>query len=115
MKKDDSDLGISVEVLGGLERAGINTCGRLRAASDEELLDIRGFGPKTLTSIHEAIHRMRQRPDADLLADHHPIARRNKTIVARARAETFGEIAESYGISVARVREIVMTARRSRA
>jgi Bacterial RNA polymerase, alpha chain C terminal domain len=109
MKEDDAggDLVLPVEVLYGLDRAGIKTCGQLRAASDDELLDLRGVAAKTLTSIHQAVRHMKQWPDDDLLADHHPITRRNKKIISRAKDESLHEIAGSYGISVDRVRQIV--------
>ena len=49
------DLGISQRSLSALEDAGINTVGQVMKISDKDLLDIKGFGPKSLDQLRNAL------------------------------------------------------------
>ena len=99
-------------VLHALERAGIRTRAQLRSASDEQLLDIRGIGPKNLELIHQALASTERRTDALLAAgDAHAI--RDAAMVLRwTKGESFVEIGRRFGISASRAGEIITRARR---
>ena len=49
------DLGISQRSLSALEAAGISTIDQVMKISDDDLLDIKGFGPKALDQLRNAL------------------------------------------------------------
>ena len=49
------DLGISQRSLSALEASGISTVGQVMKISDDDLLEIKGFGPKSLEQLRDAL------------------------------------------------------------
>jgi large subunit ribosomal protein L21 len=50
-----AELDLPSRVVGALEGAGLDTAEKVAKATDEELLDIRGFGPKSLEQVRDTL------------------------------------------------------------
>jgi len=98
--------------LSALGRSGVRTVGELRAMSEEQVRRIPNFGPKTIADISTALADRTLRPDDPLerlaLATAQAMSERDGELVRmRQSGATLAAIARRFGISRARVVQIV--------
>jgi hypothetical protein len=98
--------------LNALQRSAVVTVGQLQSMSEHQLREIPNVGPKALADISAALAERALRPDDAIellgLPAAGVISERDQELVGmRQRGATFAAIARRFGISSARVGQIL--------
>jgi hypothetical protein len=94
--------GIPVYTLNRLINAGIKTVSELMTMTDDELLQIRGFGTKCLCDVCCVFPERKRNEKGNMKL------RRNETILKEwLDGASIGALAETYGLSKQRISQII--------